>query len=91
MYQPEKRAFQYEWISKDNHYSGEHILLREALCAEGATMTLSSKTPARPAHESIQRKESEKDDKAQEVANKAAEKAGERMKQNEDSRGPFSK
>jgi hypothetical protein len=54
-------------------------------------MTISSKTPARPAHESIQRKESEKDDKAQEVANKAAEKAGERMRQSEDSRGPFSK
>ena len=54
-------------------------------------MTLSTKTPTRPAHESIQRKESEKGDKAQEVANKAAEKAGERMKHNEDSRGPFSK
>lgn len=54
-------------------------------------MTNSTKTPDRPAHEAIQRKESEKNDKAQEIANKAAEKAQDRMKHTEDERGPFRK
>lgn len=49
------------------------------------------KAANRPAHDAIQRSEAEKGDKATEVANKAAEKAQDRMKSNEDVRGPFSK
>ena len=49
----------------------------------------STKSRVRPAHESIGRPQSEQGDKAQKVANKAAEKGQVRMKRNEDVRGPF--
>lgn len=49
----------------------------------------STKMPDRPAHESIERPQSEQGNKAEEVANKAAVKAQNRIKNAEDVRGPF--
>jgi hypothetical protein len=50
-----------------------------------------TKAAHRPAHDTVQRHEAEKGNKATEVANKAAEKSQDRMKRDEDERGPFSK
>lgn len=59
------------------------------LNSEDIPKSNSTKTRDRPAHDSIERPQTEQGNKAEEVANRAAVRGQDRMKRNEDVRGPF--